>query len=477
MRIAKWAIGVALIGGLAASAARAQSVQGKQTAAEPAYGYAEADSISAQQSAVTQAAYGYAEAADEVAAPPTPAVTSPSDAAAAGDNWSNYGNSGNSNLAPSCASCGGASCGACMDCCGPCKPINLFDDFIVGQDTALDIGGWISVGGTGNEYRATLNGRPLGFNNLGDGVNVHQLWFYAGKEAKTNGCGMDWGARVDYVFGVDGPDTQAFRGTQWDVTWDSGDYGSAIPQAYTEVAIDYLTVKAGYFYTPIGYEVVQAPQNFFYSHSYAKCFIEPFTHTGALATYDGFESFTFYGGWTAGWDTAFEQIGDSCMFLGGLTYRPSKDASVSYITSSGRLDSVATTGNTYMHSIVMDLQLTDRLEWVIQGDLNHRSTPARDSAAAGVNQYLFYKINECWALGGRFEWLYDRDGAFVPRDRAGSYYNLTGGVNWKPHTNITVRPEVRYDWFSGTYRPGGLPYDNATKDNQFSLGFDVVILF
>jgi hypothetical protein len=118
---------------------------------------------------------------------------------------------------------------------------------------------------------------PLGFNNLGSGVNLHQLWAYVGKEANTDGCGWDWGARVDYVFGVDGPDTQAFRGTQWDVGWTDGDYGSAIPQAYAEIAINYLTVKAGYFYTSIGYEVVQAPQNFFYSHSYTQYYIEPFT--------------------------------------------------------------------------------------------------------------------------------------------------------------------------------------------------------
>jgi hypothetical protein len=476
MRIAKWAIGVALIGSLAAGAARAQNVRGYQTAVEPAYGYAEADSTSAQQSAVTQAAYGYAEAADEVGAPPAPAGRSPS------DNWSDYGarnnNYGNNNYGSnsygSCGSCGGANCGACMECCPLGEPLRIFGK----HSSGIEAGGWVSVGGHGNEYRATLNG-PLGFNNLGDGINVHQLWFYAGKEAKTDGCGLDWGARVDYVFGVDGPDTQAFRGTQWDEGWTSGDYGSAIPQAYGEIAIDYLTVKAGYFYTPIGYEKVQAPQNFFYSHSYTHYYVEPFTHTGALAAYDGFENFTFYGGWTLGWDTAFEQIGDSNMFLGGITYSPNKDASVTYMTSSGRLDSLVTgRGNSYMHSIVMDLHLTDRLEWVIQSDLHHRDGQRSSVAAGGVNQYLFYKINEYWSLGGRFEWLHDRDGAFVqPGLAAGNYYNLTGGVNWKPHANLTVRPEVRYDWFSGTFRPGGLPFDNQTTDDQFSLGFDVIVLY
>ncbi len=119
---------------------------------------------------------------------------------------------------------------------------------------------------------------------------------------------------------MDGPDTQAVRGTGWDIEWESGDYGSAIPQAYAEIGIDYLKIKAGYFFTPIGYERVQAPKNFFYSHSYTQYYIEPFTHTGALATYDGFEDFTFYGGWTAGWDTAFEKVGDSNMFLGGVKY-------------------------------------------------------------------------------------------------------------------------------------------------------------
>ncbi len=131
-----------------------------------------------------------------------------------------------------------------------------------------------------------------------------------------------------------------------------------------------------------------------------------------------------------------------------------------------------------MHSIVMDLHLTDRIEWVIQSASCIATDGNTMSAHAGVNQYVFYKVNDCWSIGGRFEWLYDRDGAFVsPGLASGSFYNLTGGVNWKPHANIVVRPEVRYDWFAGTYNPGGLPFDNATKDDQFSLGFDVIITY
>ena len=55
-----------------------------------------------------------------------------------------------------------------------------------------------------------------------------------------------------------------------------------MPQAYAEVGYNDLTVKVGHFYTIIGYEVVPAPDNFFYSHAYTMQYGEPFTHTGML---------------------------------------------------------------------------------------------------------------------------------------------------------------------------------------------------
>jgi hypothetical protein len=58
----------------------------------------------------------------------------------------------------------------------------------------------------------------------------------------------------------------------------------------------------------------------------------------------------------------------------------------------------------------------------------------------GINQYLLYSLNNCWAVGGRFEW-WKRDGA--------SLYEATTGLNWKPRPNFVVRPEVRYNWGDG----------------------------
>ncbi|MDD4270950.1 MAG: outer membrane beta-barrel protein, partial [Thermoguttaceae bacterium] len=313
MKVAKLAVRAVLVGGLLVGAARAQS-PGEQLPADPAHGYAQAQDAAASPSDAPGVAS--AESVGPSGRGVEPGV------AVAESHWP-------SDL--------GGYYGSCPPHAGADEPFRIFGR----HDSGIEVGGWISVGGYANQFGESRNG-PLGFNTVGDGVNVHQLWGYMAKETETHGLGADWGARVDYVFGIDGPDTQAVGGTGWDSSWDTGrDYGSAIPQAYAEIAVNYLTVKAGYFFTPLGYERVQAPENFFYSHSYTHYYVEPFTHTGALATYDGIEDWTFYGGWTTGWDAAWEMIGDSNMFLGGATYHLGDDLAVTYMTSAGQLDSLA----------------------------------------------------------------------------------------------------------------------------------------
>ncbi len=80
--------------------------------------------------------------------------------------------------------------------------------------------------------------------------------------------------------------------------------------------VDELTVPGGHFYTLVGYEVVQAPDNFFYSNSLTMFNSEPFTHTGFLGN-NLAASLNVYGGWTLGWDTGFSNTDDSALFLAG----------------------------------------------------------------------------------------------------------------------------------------------------------------
>ena len=60
---------------------------------------------------------------------------------------------------------------------------------------------------------------------------------------------------------------------------------------------------------------------------------------------------------------------------------------------------------------------------------------------------------------------------------AGDYYNCTAGINWRPHANILLRPELRMDWYDGNALAGGLPFDGGQEDQQLSGGFDAIFTF
>ena len=232
-----------------------------------------------------------------------------------------------------------------------------------------------------------------------------------------------------------------------------------------------VSVKVGHFYTIIGWEVVTAPDNFFYSHAYTMYNSEPFTHTGALATYNVNDCVTAYGGYVFGWDSGFEDNGDA--FLGGLSVALSDDLTVTYATVAGRFaDDRITTEQGYMHSIVADLALTDNLQYIFQSDYldTEDYTGATVRESFGINNYLIYTLNDCWATGARFEW-YNQEGVFSPVGQDDDIYALTFGVNYKPHANVIVRPEIRFDWDDA--QVAGLD----EGEDQTTFGIDTIFLF
>ncbi len=258
---------------------------------------------------------------------------------------------------------------------------------------------------------------------------------YAEKAAT---CDSPFGFRADLMYGIDANDTQAFGNNpgEWDYQngFDHGAYGWAIPQLYGEVALnENWSVKAGHFYTLVGYEVVTAPDNFFYSHAITMYNSEPFTHTGFVATGNISDNLTVYAGWTLGWDTGFDQLGDGSSWLGGFSYSLSDNASLTYISTAG--DFGWRGDEAYSHSLVLDMTVTDNLNWVVQSDLVDVGSTGEENI--GINQYFIYSVTDCLGLGARAEW-WKADGT--------SFYEATFGANIRPHANVVVRPEVRFDW-------------------------------
>ena len=311
---------------------------------------------------------------------------------------------------------------------------------------AFDIGGWTQFGATSEPtLLSSLNADPTtggSFNNIEDRFNLHQQYFYIGKAADgSNGLGL--GFRADFIYGIDGPDTQSFGNPAGsfdnggDFTRGDGSHGWAIPQLYGEVAYGDLSVIVGHFYTLVGYEVVTAPDNFFFSHALTQFNSEPFTHTGVLATYSGFENLTLYGGWTLGWDTGFDQVNSGNNFLGGFSASLSDAITLTYISTYGNFGAINQgEDDDYSHSIVVDVALTDNFNYVFQSDYLNVDGPVFNEDL-GINQYLIYNYNDILSFGTRIEW-WRNDGV--------SHYGYTSGVNIKLLDNLVLRPEYRTDW-------------------------------
>lgn len=340
------------------------------------------------------------------------------------------------------------SCGGRL--CSEGEPWQLFPE----NQWGTKVGGWVQAG-----YHNKSDGK---FNSHPDRLNVHQTWLYAEKAADGQ-CGWDWGFRADFVYGVDAQDTQAFGNNpgRWDFQngFDHGSYGWAIPQAYVEVANGDLAIKVGHFFTLEGYEVVTAPDNFFYSHAYTMYNSEPFTHTGAMVSYALSDALSVFGGWTLGWDTGFDQFDQGSSFLGGFIYSLTDNVTMSYFTTFGNF---GWRGEGYNHTVVFDVTLTERLTYIFESDYVDTDTDEANDDI-GINQYLIYRLNSCWGVGGRFEW-WKRDGA--------SLYEATAGVNWKPRPNFVMRPEIRYNWGDGIQQ-------NISKDlaGGWLFGIDAIMTF
>jgi hypothetical protein len=402
----------------------------------------------------------------------------------------------------------------CTDACAAeeaeCEPWRLFCQ----KECGWNIYGFLDAGIMANMHNPqdSFNG-PVTFPDR-DWGQFNQFYWITEKTIDTGGCGWDWGGRVDVLFGSDYVYTMATGlelrddGTpHWNQRADgtNPEYGLAIPQIYAELGYNDLSLKLGHFYTVLGYEVVPATGNFFYTHAYTMQYGEPFTHTGALATWKYSETSSLIGGIVNGWDH-FDREVDTGAALLGYTWNGGDALSfaLSGIFSPNEPillgPAAGTLTNRNAVSFVATYAFNDCWTYVYQSDLGWQHdanafTPGDAAEWYGINQYLFYTLNDCWKFGTRFEWFRDDDGARVTGLRnpdntifgdsfAGNFFNIAVGANWTPTANWIVRPELRYDWFDGITQdndgdgdPVVGPYDDSTRVDQWVAGFDVIFLW
>ena len=403
----------------------------------------------------------------------------------------------------------GGECGCKLCCPEACPMCRLFDDCCWLKERDMTLTGYIDAGFTtnGDNPADRWNG-PVGFNDRNE-FQMNQAYISLEKVTKACDCDWDLGGRIDFMYGTDarwvesaGLEKTLAGNEKW-VT-NQRFYHLAMVQAYAEVAYADWKVKLGKFITPLEYEVIDSRGNFFYSHSYGFLYGVNFTQTGVLATKTVDENFNWSVGLSSGVDNFFDNHG-RVAFTGAIAWTScDKTANVNFgIITGDEVNGFGNETNQTMYSLTIVKKLNDRLTYVFEHDLGtwaNASDPTDDNASGrgqaawySIANYLTYQLSCDWWLGGRAEWFRDRDGARVipvgdsltsanggsnvatNTEFEGDFYEYTVGLNYKPlsNPNLVVRPEVRYDTFTGE----GHPFKSGTKDNQFLFAVDAVYQF
>ncbi len=404
----------------------------------------------------------------------------------------------------------------------------------------LKFSGWLetSISGNDNAYHDGFNG-PVTFQDRTSQLQLNQLNFYFQKVVANSATDFDWGGRFDFMFGSDSIFTQAYgnpvtnphtgnfqpRG-DWDLKL-TGDrfYGIALPNAYAEFNLPFgtgLNLKVGHFYTPVGFEVVTSPDNFFVTKPYTFQYGEPFTHTGLLNTY------TFNPNWqvmagavtgsgTGGWDGSFNRNLGTWSGLYGVTWT-SDDANTSLFVSGTAGKQSDNNGHFWGDvSLVGKHNITDKLHFIIQHDHGWANSVITGNGIAnnggvinsgalqnadwyGVNGYLIYDVTDKFSAGVRAEWFRDNNGfriagpgrcaaasnsndqgvgynyacgsSYSAYPYAGSSYEeVTIGATYKALKWLTLRPNIRWDHSDLKVFAGG------NQNEQVMITGDAVVLF
>ena len=399
----------------------------------------------------------------------------------------------------------------------------------------LGLGGyWDTIQFSGHvEAGVTLNpdqpARKINFGHLfTDKANIpllNQLMGTVERPLDLKAPGYDFGFKIQAFYGSDARYTHfTYEGDDITDARNQLDLVEANVQAHTpwlsEGGIDF---KLGQYATQLGADVIPAPGNFFYSHSYIFQFGIPFKHTGGYATVHALPWLDLYAGGDAGANTAAfgGDTNNEPAFLGaiGLTLL---EGTLTIFGAAHVGPELGTPARVFgfrpdddirqMYDVVVTWKITDALTSMTEFNYirdNHNSDLGASSGGkawgGGIAQYLTYKLNDQFAIGGRGE-VWRGDGFLVaafPNNRdfldvekgkptqvsivtqTAKYLEFTLGVNYKPFTEVkylegfTLRPEVRYD---RAFDTPARPYDNTrtgagTDNDQWTFGIDFILPF
>lgn len=357
------------------------------------------------------------------------------------------------------------------------------------------------------------------FTDKANSLLMNQALLTVQRPLDPKASGYDFGFKFQAIYGSDARYTH-FLG-EFDQSI-SGRNQFDIVEAHALLHLPWLTsggvdVKVGQYVTLEGAEVIYAPDNALYSHSYIFNFGIPFKHTGIMTTTHVTPLLDVYAGIDTGVNTTFGNRFDrfnggdnnaAAAFHGGIglnlmdgaltvlatTHIGPENPNVSSVVLAGVNPNSALR---YLNDVTIVWKATNKL--TLTTDLNYIREDGFNATGGGVAQYVTYALNDWLKITGRGEVWRDNNGFFVAAfpgnldfvrvehgnplgtaigGGATTYGALTVGLAIKPPVpkeldGLVVRPEIRYD----TSLNGTTPFGAGTKRSQFTFGGDIIIPF
>jgi hypothetical protein len=402
------------------------------------------------------------------------------------------------------------------------------DDAPAADPHAIKVNGLVEAGFYGNtaDSGAGVNAGQL-LTDKHDQFMVNQLMLTVERDLDPAATGFDWGFKLQGLYGTDARYSH-YLGI-FDRNTDSryqGDITEADLQFHLPVLAEGgIDTKLGAYPTPLGFEYLQANNNFLYSHSYISNFGVPIKHTGLLTVSHLNPTVDLYLGIDTGVNSTFgsgdpngrlsgiaglgfNNLLDGKLTITALSHFGPANAKLTDDQPNG-LTNAAHKGR-YYGDFIATYKPDDLWTWVTEIDYVRDDAPQTTSGGArayGISQYGIYALTPSLTLVGRAEIFADPQGFFVssyggnrdpvnverglPYDQtiyspglnvSTTYGELTLGVNYKlpglPErlAGTMLRPEIRFDRSLGGNN--AFDYDSsgiAHSSYQISGGMDVVI--
>lgn len=340
----------------------------------------------------------------------------------------------------------------------------------------LKLSGWIAQSYTFNPHRP--ENRLNLFRVFDDRSNDYRMNQFSLILERPLGEGkdLDWGFKVQAIYGADSRFIHSLDLPEADSPFTKHTVQVDATQFYSLFRLPIgggLTVKMGKYVTTLGYEVIDAPGNPLYSHSYLFGFAIPFTHTGVQLDYQATESLNLYYGLVRGWDVVTTDLNSSFSHMFGMGLKPSEELNLLLNLVTGPETESENSYRTVV-DLVASWQPLPGWSFVLNADVGHERLPdTKGSLWWGIAGYVTYRWSPAVAATLRAE--YFRDDTQTRISGTKDLTELTLGLELHPikgFQNLRLRPELRWD-----HAVSGRPFDGGSRKDQLTLAGDVILLF